>query len=455
MSHRRMRCSGCGKATEDYSPEQLTKADATTRKCKACESSPAPTNTENQQQQQHQSQNAVIITPLRQQEEARAIRLLMSTAFTPTTERLALLRRILAIKTLHPENRAIKHFDWDYFHSLTPQDQEQLLWIINSGVHAPESSVGCYAMHCDDYSKFSPFFSKVIADYHKVDITEKHKTDWSLKGVANLPADGQLDLAKLGLPALSMRVRVGRNLSEFPLPGSMTQQDRVNLELKMNQAFKILIADPKFGGRYYSLTPGHPDEVSAEEYEHLVKSHLMFKDMSKDEFLVTAGIARHWPYGRGCFVSADRQIVVWVGEEDHLRIMCLKRGTLLNEVFDRLRFVLLTIESLPGVHFATSQGLGYVTSCPSNLGTGMRASVHIALPHLCRDGTERKANVVCKPLGLSVRGLGGEHTPIGKDGTVDISPSARCFITEAQIIAHLYEGLCLLQEKERQEALAN
>ncbi len=71
----------------------------------------------------------------------------------------------------------------------------------------------------------------------------------------------------------------------------------------------------------------------------------------------------------------------------------------------------------------------------------MRASIHIKCPNLTKDGTDSKPKAICKPLGLSVRGLGGEHTPIGKDGTVDISPSARLMIQEAEIICALYEGI--------------
>ena len=95
-----------------------------------------------------------------------------------------------------------------------------------------------------------------------------------------------------------------------------------------------------------------------------------------------------------------------------------------------------------------------MTSCPSNLGTGMRASVHVKIPNLTADGTEAKAKLVCKPLGLSVRGTGGEHTPIGADGTVDISPRARLFIKEAEIIAALYKGLELLLAAEKAAAPA-
>lgn len=67
----------------------------------------------------------------------------------------------------------------------------------------------------------------MLSDYHKVPADRKHVNDWSLKGVQGLPEDGKLDLAKLGLPALSMRVRVGRNLADFPLPGAMTKVGRL------------------------------------------------------------------------------------------------------------------------------------------------------------------------------------------------------------------------------------
>merc|ERR1711924_366797 len=107
-------------------------------------------------------------------------------------------------------------------------------------------------------------------------------------------------------------------------------------------------------------------------------------------------------------------------------------------------------EGIEGIKFSHSNKYGYVTSCPSNLGTGMRASVHIKVPNLTRAGSDTKCKAVCKPLGLSVRGTGGEHTPIGADGTIDLSPSARLFIKEKDIVAALYKGIQLLMEKEKE-----
>ena len=266
--------------------------------------------------------------------------------------------------------------------------------------------------------------------------------------VANLPKGGKLNVADLGLPPLSMRVRTGRNLKDFPLPGAMSQQDRIDMEAKMCKAFEILIAKKEYGGAYYSLTPGHPSFIDEAKYNELVKAHIMFKDMSVDTYLLEAGIAQHWPFGRGCYVSEDSGFIIWVGEEDHLRIMCMKKALVLNEVFDRLSVAIDTINAIDGLEFAIDANFGVVTSCPTNIGTGMRASVLMQIPNLTRGGSDKKAKEICKPLGLSVRGMGGEHTPIGEDGTCDISPSGRFCISEAEILAALYTGIKNLKAED-------
>jgi creatine kinase len=360
------------------------------------------------------------------------------------------LARIYLMKKLYPDNLAIKYWNYDYYNSLSEEDKLALLAVARSGIENPDSGMGMYAMQPSDYDRFKPYMDAVIRDYHKVPAGENHVTDWKLEGVKGLPANGILDLKKLGLSDVSMRVRVGRNLGAFPLPGAMNKEDRTKMEGVMLEAFKKLIADPKFGGEYCSLTPGHSNEISASRYNQLVKSHIMFKDMAADKYLATAGIASDWPFGRGCYISGDKGFIVWVGEEDHLRIMCMHNGEKLNDVFDRLHGALQTMESLPACKFAHSKEYGYVTSCPTNLGTGMRASVHIAIPKLTKNGKDvSEAKKVCKELGLSVRGVGGEHTEAGEGGIVDISPSARFCIKEAEIITALYQGIEKLIKREQ------
>ena len=349
----------------------------------------------------------------------------------------------------YPDNICLNTFDAEYYKSLSVEDRAPFVMCLNSGIDNPDSGMGCYACQPADYDRFKPFFAKALAKYHSVEEDAKHVNDWSLDGVEGLPEGGVLDIAALGLPELSMRVRVGRNLQAFPLPGAMTQEDRCNMENRMLEAFEVLFKDPAYGGKYCSFTPGHPNFVDEAEYQALVDAHIAFKDMSADTYLLSAGIAQHWPHGRGVYVSEDKGFIIWVGEEDHLRIMRMEKGTVLNKVFDRLKGALDVVNGIESIGgFAISEDYGVVTSCPTNLGTGMRASLHIALPNLTSDGSDAKAKAIAKPLGLSVRGLGGEHTPIGADGTVDISPSARFCITEAQIITALYKGIEQLKAAE-------
>ncbi len=295
--------------------------------------------------------------------------------------------------------------------------------------------MGCYATSPNDYSDFHGFFDSVIRDYHGDTSGKKtHVTDW------NTDKD-TYDVKNYGIDHVSMRVRVGRNLEGFNLPAAMTKEMRIFFEKKMVKVFEKL-----GGGTYHSLSPDfgenepNPNLISDEAYKALVEEHVMFKDMSADPYLNSAGISNDWPYGRGCWTSDDKKRIIWVGEEDQLRIMSMKQGTDLLEVFKELKDTLERIENIDDVKFASHKDYGYITSCPSNLGTGMRASVHVKVPTLTSDGTDTMLKQLCKPLGLSVRGTGGEHTPI-VDGMVDISPSSRLFTSECEIISTLYSGI--------------
>jgi hypothetical protein len=76
------------------------------------------------------------------------------------------------------------------------------------------------------------------------------------------------------------------------------------MEAVIGEIFDALVANPKFGGNYVSLTPGHTNFIDKKEYDALVKAHIMFKDMSADPYLLSAGIAQDWPYGKGLTVRA-------------------------------------------------------------------------------------------------------------------------------------------------------
>jgi creatine kinase len=349
---------------------------------------------------------------------------------------------IARVRETHPDNLMARYFDRAYYEALPPEHQRRLELIIATGWQNPDSIMGAYAMHPDDYDLFRPYLDKLIRAYHHIDGEVSPVSDWDTGGTLDLR---RIDAA---LDDVSMRVRVGRNLADFPLPGAMTRAERMALEGRMVEVFGHLVATDGFGGGYVSLTPGSPHEISSERYDDLVAQHRMFKDMSGDRFLSAAGISADWPHGRGMYQSEDGGFIVWVGEEDHLRVMAMERGAILGNVFERLRAGLGLLES-HGLRFARSATYGYVTSCPTNLGTAMRASLHLPLPRLTQSGADVEAlEPLCKRLGLSVRGAGGEHTAAGEGGIVDISPSARLMVTEAEVARRLYQGVKTLWAEE-------
>ncbi len=346
-----------------------------------------------------------------------------------------------SIRKDNPDNLMARHFNAGYFRKLDPVLRQRLMKIIATGVENSDSQMGAYAMAPEDYDLFAPMLDPMIRDFHgipgDVEIAQRH--DWDT-------GNSSCDLGKIDarLEAVSMRVRVARNLGSFPLPGAMTRDQRVALEDLAAGAFAHLAKDPDYGGLYLSITPGSPHEIDSAEYDRRVAAHQMFKDMSGDRYLNVAGISADWPYGRGMYVSGAQDFLVWVGEEDHLRVVAMQTGGNLNVLFKRLHDGLGRLQDLLPA-FATSPVYGNVTSCPTNLGAGMRASLHMQLPGLTNNGQDlSRAKEEAKSLGLAVRGAGGEHSAAGEGGLVDISPSARLGVTEMEIMRRLYDGAAAL-----------
>ena len=169
----------------------------------------------------------------------------------------------------------------------------------------------------------------------------------------------------------STRIRVGRNLKEFPLGPAITKEQRNSIEQKVVQACNSF--DGELKGTFYSLS-----SMTEAQQQQLIADHFLFKE--GDRFLEACGLNRNWPEGRGIFHNNEKTFLVWVNEEDQLRIISMQQGADIGAVFTRLSKAAAKIEQV--AQFAHDDHLGYITSCPTNLGTALRASVHIALPKL-------------------------------------------------------------------------
>jgi len=293
---------------------------------------------------------------------------------------------------------------------------------IRSGCENPDSGVGVYACDPEGYTTFAPLLDEVIKDYHKVDKLNHPEPDFgdiSKLDFGNLDPCGDL--------ILSTRVRVGRSHDSYGFPPVLTKQDRLDMEEMTVNAFKKLQGD--LAGTYYPLTG-----MTKDTQRQLMDDHFLFND--SDRFLRAANGYDDWPHGRGIFFNKNKNFLVWVNEEDHLRFISMQKGGDLKEVYSRLVKAIRQLEN-SGLSFAKRQGLGYLTFCPSNLGTTLRASVHIRIPKLSSSPEFKK---FCDKYHIQARGIHGEHTE-SVGGVYDISNKRRLGLTEIQAIQEMRCGV--------------
>jgi len=300
---------------------------------------------------------------------------------------------------------------------------------ISSGVVNLDSGIGVYAGDQESYSVFAPLFDPIIEEYHGFGKEDTHKSNLDPDEIHAPNPDPE------GAYIVSTRIRVGRNVDNMPLGPGISKEQRDRVEASIVEGLQTL--EGELAGEYYPLLG-----MSKEVQEKLIKDHFLFKE--GDRFLDAAGLNRNWPEGRGIYHNNDKTFLVWVNEEDQLRIISMQKGGDIKEVFTRLVNAIQSIESK--VKFSYSDHLGYITSCPTNLGTAMRASVHIALPNLAKDMKQFKE--ITDKHHLQIRGIHGEHSE-SEGGVYDISNRRRLGITEVQAVQDMYDGVVALISAEK------
>ena len=295
-------------------------------------------------------------------------------------------------------------------------------------------TVGCVAGDEECYELFAELFDPVIEGRHNgYTKDKKHNTDLDntkLTGADALDPDF----------VLSSRVRTGRSIRPIPLPPHCNREERRQVETILVKAMATLKGPLK--GDYYPLS-----EMTDAQQDQLIDDHFLF-DKPVSPLLTSAGMARDWPDGRGIWHNKDKNFLLWVNEEDHARVISMEKGGNMKAVFDRFCDGLKKVEDSikkQGFDFMHNDHLGYVLTCPSNLGTGVRAGVHVKLPKLCAN--ECFDNVL-KALRLQKRGTGGVDTA-STDGTFDISNLDRLGFSELELVQGVVDGVTLLVQMEK------
>ena len=228
----------------------------------------------------------------------------------------------------------------------------------------------------------------------------------------------------------SSRIRLARNLEGYPFPNKMSLQQKCEVIQKISDVLMSKDSPYHDKFRFYDM-----DKISHIEALSMVERHLISPDFAENG------------QGRALLINDDETISIMINEEDHLRIQVLKAGFDFDEVYkiaDEFdRFFEMHLK------FAFNDKLGYLTECPTNLGTGMRASAMLHVPALESIGALGQLSGTISKIGLTMRGTFGEGSKI-IGSMYQISNQITLGISEKSAIENLAGIIKQIEARERQ-----
>jgi hypothetical protein len=327
---------------------------------------------------------------------------------------------VFPAQALAPGSLLKKHLTASLWHALKDLKTDSGVSLndcIRSGLSAPDSAIGVYAGDAESIDRFGALFAPLIQDLHRgFDASRGHN------GRLGTPHPEFIDPDPQGRYIRSTRMRLARNLRGVRLMPTISKSELLALEQRAQDVLGRLTAD--LAGSYQPVRVAGNASVGP-------GLDWLPGFAAPDRFHQAAGIARAWPQGRGVFSNPQRSLQIWVNEEDHLRIISVQAGSDVQAVYARL---LRAHEALASMcDFQESATYGYLASCPSNLGTGLRASFHMDLPHSGRSQAFRQ---LCASHDMELRSASGEGGQ--QSGTLyDISNKRRLGLSPVQCIQQL------------------
>lgn len=233
--------------------------------------------------------------------------------------------------------------------------------------------------------------------------------------------------------AVSSRVRLARNLADFPFPGRLNQAGRKKVIETVNGA-----VNDTAGYEFIDFSALSPEEAGA-----LMEGRVVSLDFVKS------------PEEKELIADEKNGLYVMVNEEDHLRIQSIKPGFAIYEAYDEAnKFDDLADGRLD---FAYDEDFGYLTQCPTNLGTGLRVSVMLHLPALTASRKIQAIAAELPKIGAAIRGFYGEGTEVGGD-LYQISNNITLGVSEQQTLEKIKvvaQRIIELERAGRNEILKN
>ena len=238
------------------------------------------------------------------------------------------------------------------------------------------------------------------------------------------------DNAQKGI-TVSSRIRLARNLSDLPFSSRMSQNDMSVLKERVKSALKEIEESGGIALKYIES-----DDIPEQELAAMVERHIISPDFARNHRC------------RAVAISEDESISIMIGEEDHLRIQVIVSGDDIDKAYDLADRVDTALNERLG--FAYHNTLGYLTECPTNIGTGLRASVMLHLPVCESRGEINSIADAAGKIGLTVRGMYGEGST-AKASLYQVSNQITLGISEQNAIENLKAIASQIVEREKHE----
>jgi len=226
---------------------------------------------------------------------------------------------------------------------------------------------------------------------------------------------------------ISSRIRLARNLIDYPFPNKLKKEQSDEIIKKVQEAILNGNTVLKDEFDFYKM-----EDLEDIEKQVLVENHLISIDLIKNE-------------KGGALIKKDETISIMINEEDHLRIQALFPGFKLDEAWDLIDKIDDVLEE--NLNYAFNENIGYLTSCPTNVGTGLRASIMVHLPALAELGYINGVLNAASQIGLAVRGIYGEGT-VSHGNIYQISNQLTLGRKEEEIIGNIMGISKQIIEKE-------
>ncbi len=225
---------------------------------------------------------------------------------------------------------------------------------------------------------------------------------------------------------ISSRVRLARNLEGFAFPQRLDEDTSKRVALSVKQALENTYGDNISFAEMKKNT----------DADVLVEEHIISPDFAEDKGIY-----------RALVTDKDNNLAIMINEEDHVRIQAILPGFQLEKAYEMADRADNAIIS--GANVAYDETLGFLTSCPTNLGTGMRASVMLHLPALSAFGYIKSVVNLMNKIGLTVRGIYGEGSD-GRANMYQLSNQVTLGISEEDTISKLKSAVSQIVERERE-----